>query len=194
MVAGSRPWGFACSDLKAPVALFYGEDDPTVGPEHGHWWARTLPRGELGVRARLRAPGPLRGVGRHPDGGDAMNNLLESTGVGEHARRTATCAVRLPCQHLDPRWWFSDRPAELELAKDHCRQCPMQSPCLVGALARREPCGVWGGQIFDNGVTIEQKRPRGRPRKYPDGTGRAAKHPRPRDSPLTSVPNLPRNG
>jgi WhiB family transcriptional regulator, redox-sensing transcriptional regulator len=74
-------------------------------------------------------------------------------------------AVRLPCQHLDRRWWFSDRPAELELAKEHCRHCPMQSPCLVGALARREPCGVWGGQIFDNGVTVEEKRPRGRPRK-----------------------------
>jgi pimeloyl-ACP methyl ester carboxylesterase len=49
VVAGSRPWGFACSDLKAPVALFYGEEDPVVGPEHGRWWARTLPRGHLGV-------------------------------------------------------------------------------------------------------------------------------------------------
>ncbi|MBO0692015.1 MAG: WhiB family transcriptional regulator [Acidimicrobiaceae bacterium] len=77
-------------------------------------------------------------------------------------------AVHLPCQHLDRRWWFSERPAELELAKTHCRRCPMQSPCLIGALARREPCGVWGGQIFDNGVTIAQKRPRGRPRRrYP---------------------------
>jgi WhiB family redox-sensing transcriptional regulator len=76
-------------------------------------------------------------------------------------------AVRLPCQHLDRRWWFSDRPAELERAKSHCRRCPMQSPCLVGALSRREPCGVWGGEIFDNGVIIEEKRPRGRPRKTP---------------------------
>jgi WhiB family transcriptional regulator, redox-sensing transcriptional regulator len=86
-------------------------------------------------------------------------------------------SVRLPCQHLDRRWWFSDSPAELERAKSHCRRCPMQSACLIGALARREPCGVWGGQIFHNGVTIEEKRRRGRPRKVPrqDAThGRAS--------------------
>jgi pimeloyl-ACP methyl ester carboxylesterase len=47
VVAGSRPWDFASSDVKAPVALFYGQDDPTVGPEHGQWWARTLPRSDL---------------------------------------------------------------------------------------------------------------------------------------------------
>jgi WhiB family redox-sensing transcriptional regulator len=87
-------------------------------------------------------------------------------------------AIRLPCQHHDRRWWFSDHPDEIEQAKDHCRHCPMQSPCLVGALGRHEPCGVWGGQLFENGLTIEQKRPRGRPRKHPEGTGAAAKHPR----------------
>jgi pimeloyl-ACP methyl ester carboxylesterase len=49
VVAEARPWGFACSDLRARVALFYGEDDPTVGPEHGRWWSRRLPRGHLAV-------------------------------------------------------------------------------------------------------------------------------------------------
>jgi pimeloyl-ACP methyl ester carboxylesterase len=49
VVAGSRPWGFSCEDLAVPVALFYGEDDPAVGPEHGRWWAETLPRGDLGL-------------------------------------------------------------------------------------------------------------------------------------------------
>jgi WhiB family redox-sensing transcriptional regulator len=95
-----------------------------------------------------------------------MNNLLGPPAWASMAADGAS-AVRLPCQHLDRRWWFSDRPDELERAKSHCRRCPMQSACLVGALARREPCGVWGGQIFDNGVTIAQKRPRGRPRKVP---------------------------
>jgi pimeloyl-ACP methyl ester carboxylesterase len=47
VVAGSRPWDFACSDLTIPVALFYGEDDPAVGPEHGRWWSQTLPRADL---------------------------------------------------------------------------------------------------------------------------------------------------
>jgi WhiB family transcriptional regulator, redox-sensing transcriptional regulator len=37
--------------------------------------------------------------------------------------------------------------------------------CVRGAIARREPWDVWGGEIFDNGVIISRKRPRGRPRK-----------------------------
>jgi WhiB family redox-sensing transcriptional regulator len=37
--------------------------------------------------------------------------------------------------------------------------------CLAGALARREPWGVWGGQIFERGTVVARKRPRGRPRK-----------------------------
>jgi len=35
--------------------------------------------------------------------------------------------------------------------------------CLSGALLRGEPCGVWGGEIFENGEIIPFKRPRGRP-------------------------------
>ena len=41
----------------------------------------------------------------------------------------------------------------------------MQAACLAGALDRAEPWGVWGGEIFDRGVVIARKRPRGRPRK-----------------------------
>ena len=37
--------------------------------------------------------------------------------------------------------------------------------CLEGALERREPWGVWGGEIFDAGHVIARKRARGRPRK-----------------------------
>ena len=35
--------------------------------------------------------------------------------------------------------------------------------CLAGAVERREPHGVWGGEIFTNGAIIAEKRPRGRP-------------------------------
>jgi len=49
LVAGSRPWGFASSDVKAPVALFFGTDDSTVGAEHRHWWTRMLPGADLVV-------------------------------------------------------------------------------------------------------------------------------------------------
>jgi WhiB family redox-sensing transcriptional regulator len=43
--------------------------------------------------------------------------------------------------------------------------CPARLACLAGALERREPWGVWGGEIFERGVIIARKRPRGRPRK-----------------------------
>jgi WhiB family transcriptional regulator, redox-sensing transcriptional regulator len=76
-------------------------------------------------------------------------------------------ARKLPCQHHGPRLWFSDRPSELNQAKALCRGCPHRSPCLAGAVARAEPYGVWGGEIFEDGVVIRNKRPRGRPRKYP---------------------------
>ncbi len=59
--------------------------------------------------------------------------------------------------------WFSPVPAELNLAKAHCRACPRRQPCLAGALEREEPPGVWGGEIFQDGVIIAQKRPRGAP-------------------------------
>ena len=46
-----------------------------------------------------------------------------------------------------------------------CQDCPVQALCLDGALERREPWGVWGGELFLQGVVIPRKRPRGRPRK-----------------------------
>lgn len=71
----------------------------------------------------------------------------------------------LPCQVHDRDLWFADAPAELELAKALCADCPVLVACLVGALERREPVGVWGGQIFQGGQVVSFKRRRGRPRK-----------------------------
>ena len=73
--------------------------------------------------------------------------------------------LELPCRVHDPELWFADTPAELELAKSHCLDCPVRAACLAGALERREPWGVWGGEIFERGAVIPRKRPRGRPRK-----------------------------
>jgi WhiB family redox-sensing transcriptional regulator len=70
----------------------------------------------------------------------------------------------LPCQRENPDLWFSEQPADLELAKAHCRRCPVRGFCLSGAVERREPYGVWGGEIFHHGTITAQKRPRGRPR------------------------------
>ncbi len=70
---------------------------------------------------------------------------------------------RLPCLREDLQLWFSERPADLELAKAYCRPCPLRGPCLAGAVERHEPHGVWGGEIFDRGAISAAKRPRGRP-------------------------------
>ena len=71
----------------------------------------------------------------------------------------------LPCRVEDPDLWFAETPARLEEAKALCGDCPVRSACLAGALDRAEPWGVWGGEIFERGVVIARKRPRGRPRK-----------------------------
>ena len=70
----------------------------------------------------------------------------------------------LPCRRENPLLWFSDLPADLQLAKAHCQPCPMRRVCLAGAVERGEPHGVWGGEIFADGSIIAEKRPRGRPR------------------------------
>jgi WhiB family redox-sensing transcriptional regulator len=71
----------------------------------------------------------------------------------------------LPCRVADAELWFAESPADVEAAKALCRDCPVRSACLAGALERREPWGVWGGELFVAGVVVPRKRPRGRPRK-----------------------------
>jgi WhiB family redox-sensing transcriptional regulator len=73
----------------------------------------------------------------------------------------------LPCRQVNPDLFFAEAPSDVEAAKALCRDCPIQEACLAGALERREPWGVWGGQLFIGGVVVARKRPRGRPRKYP---------------------------
>jgi WhiB family transcriptional regulator, redox-sensing transcriptional regulator len=71
----------------------------------------------------------------------------------------------VPCQANNPELWFAESPSDVEQAKALCLGCPVQAMCLDGALERREPWGVWGGQLFLQGTVIPRKRPRGRPRK-----------------------------
>lgn len=61
--------------------------------------------------------------------------------------------------------FFSDQIPDIARAKAICQECPLIDACLDGALERREPWGVWGGQLFANGVVLAQKRKRGRPPK-----------------------------
>lgn len=61
--------------------------------------------------------------------------------------------------------FFSDDLSDIAVAKAICSQCPLSAPCLEGAAERREPCGVWGGELFADGVILAYKRKRGRPPK-----------------------------
>jgi WhiB family transcriptional regulator, redox-sensing transcriptional regulator len=76
-----------------------------------------------------------------------------------------TCAEQVPCRVNDAELWFAETPEAVEFAKALCRTCPVQRDCLIGAIDRREPWGVWGGELFVSGTVVPRKRPRGRPRK-----------------------------
>ena len=87
---------------------------------------------------------------------------MTSISLSTLARRAAELGDPLPCGD-NTALWFSEQPADLELAKVLCRTCPLRRPCLVGAVERAEPFGVWGGEIFEKGKIVPFKRPRGHP-------------------------------
>ena len=84
-------------------------------------------------------------------------------------------------EHPEQSWWeqalchdgtgalldlfFSEQLDDIATAKAFCQGCPVRLSCLQGALARREPWGVWGGELFLQGKILAQKRKRGRPPK-----------------------------
>lgn len=111
---------------------------------------------------------------------------LSGIGVGDLFDAAASPDLDLPCRSGDADLWFAESPADLEKAKRFCGDCPVRDACLMGALARREPWGVWGGEIFERGVVVARKRPRGRPRKNPivedagaeNSAGRSMEHDR----------------
>ncbi len=73
-------------------------------------------------------------------------------------------APQLPCMD-DPDLFFAESPQDVETAKAMCQGCRARLGCFAGALERREPWGVWGGELFLRGEVVPRKRPRGRPRK-----------------------------
>lgn len=63
--------------------------------------------------------------------------------------------------------FFSEELYDIARAKAICSKCTVREPCLEGALERREPWGVWGGELLLNGKVLANKRKRGRPPKHP---------------------------
>lgn len=61
------------------------------------------------------------------------------------------------------RLFFSEEVSDISRAKALCAGCPVMLECLEGAVERREPAGVWGGQLFSGGRIVTGKRRPGRP-------------------------------
>jgi len=83
----------------------------------------------------------------------------------DEACKLVPAGTELPCHTVDPDLWFAESPADVETAKALCGPCPLKAACLASALERREPWGVWGGELVLSGIVVPRKRPRGRPRK-----------------------------
>ena len=90
---------------------------------------------------------------------------MQLTALIDLSQQTGRAHADIPCQQYDAALWFAESPADVELAKTLCGGCPVRVDCLAGALARQEPWGVWGGELFVRGAVVARKRPRGRPRK-----------------------------
>jgi WhiB family transcriptional regulator, redox-sensing transcriptional regulator len=89
----------------------------------------------------------------------------DATGIGTiFGQAEVPVGLDLPCAD-DPELFFAEAPEDVETAKALCQGCRAREVCLQGALERREPWGVWGGELLLRGIVVPRKRPRGRPRK-----------------------------
>ena len=93
-----------------------------------------------------------------------LGGLAAELGQLGSAQDTTGLSLVLPCTE-DPELFFAESPQDVEQAKAMCRGCRARLACLAGALERREPWGVWGGELLMSGAIVPHKRPRGRPRK-----------------------------
>ena len=112
--------------------------------------AETASRGSSGAGQGTSAPaGPRAGLRQ---------------GMAPALLPVARPRQELPCRD-EPELFFAESPEDVEYAKALCGACPARISCLTGARERREPWGVWGGELFLRGEIVPRKRPRGRPRK-----------------------------
>jgi len=91
-------------------------------------------------------------------------DVRQGFGVVSGTATLLPVGLDLPCTE-DPELFFAESPEGVEQAKAMCRGCRARIACLTGALERREPWGVWGGELLMRGAIVPRKRPRGRPRK-----------------------------
>ena len=76
--------------------------------------------------------------------------------------RPAACTQIIGDSAARVRVFFSHDRKVIDQAKAICAGCPRRESCLEGALERREPWGVWGGELFRNGHVVTNRRGRTR--------------------------------
>lgn len=92
-----------------------------------------------------------------------LTDLIQTS--GSSAATAEWVDTDTPCRSYDPELWFAESPDDVALAQALCGDCALRAACLAGALERREPWGVWGGELFERGSVVARKRRPGRPRK-----------------------------
>ena len=82
----------------------------------------------------------------------APESVRSGSGLTEVTRAVVPAArsTQLPCTE-DPELFFAESPQDVESAKALCVDCAARLACLAGAMERREPWGVWGGELFLRG-------------------------------------------
>jgi len=127
----------------------------------------------------MGSPEPAGPAARRPSRSGPLRQSAEVVDLDHRRAGRATALVRARAG----TWWtdarcndrsgrltaifFSGDLQDIARAKRICATCPALLPCLEGAIERREPSGVWGGQLFLDGRILATKRRRGRPRKLP---------------------------
>ncbi|NQW74442.1 MAG: WhiB family transcriptional regulator [Candidatus Planktophila sp.] len=93
-------------------------------------------------------------------------------------------SFNLPCHTADPEIFFSEEELAITEAKSLCGGCPVRAQCLEGAISRKEPAGVWGGELFEDGRVISRKRKAGRPSAIEVAAREVS-------APIQKIPSLP---
>ena len=113
---------------------------------------------------RERDGGGPSDVDRPAAGSARLPGVTARDSVDTEIDASARCAdPRASLTHL----FFSEDPMELARARAICSACTVRPLCLGRAIERREPYGVWGGELLVDGVIVPDKRGRGRPPKVP---------------------------
>ncbi len=116
-----------------------------------------------GAAAARPAPPPAM-PGATPCRADLQEDPVTATDLFALLERLETTDI-VPCRVHDAELWFPQAPEDVAFAKALCGTCPAVRVCLAHALAAEVWWGVWGGELFERGMLVATKRPRGRPRK-----------------------------